>query len=212
MVRACVTPNSGTDFTTETQRARKGNAIRVGSDLRADRQHWPPSLRPHRKSGPLGDPPYRQPTKERSAQEDAKSTKIQWPWVKNAEAWYGSVPPASRLPVFSRAFPPSKVNPCSGLGFGVRSSRFAGRCGWRYTALTITLTPNLNPLRPFVSSVFSENSFASLINRAPPSPRLRRTRRACRRARMASLTPKTARETSDRCSTGFAPEHFSLDL
>src|SRR6516164_2336939 len=30
---------------------------------------------------------------------------------------------------------------------------------------------------------FSENSFASLINRAPPSPRLRRTRRARRRAR-----------------------------
>jgi hypothetical protein len=30
-------------------------------------------------------------------------------------------------------------------GFGVRTVR---RCGWPHTALTITLTPNLNPFRP----------------------------------------------------------------
>ena len=33
---------------------------------------------------------------------------------------------------------------------GKISQLFAGPCGWRYTALTITLTPNLNPFRPLV--------------------------------------------------------------
>jgi len=56
----------------------------------------------------------------------------------------------------------------------VRCSPFGG---WRHTALTITLTPNLNPFRPwcplllsikilFSCKGFSEKSFASLINRA----------------------------------------------
>ena len=65
------------------------------------------------------------------------------------------------------------VNPC--FGFGVRSSRFAGRCGWRYTAFTITLTQIHSDLCVLCVTIgenlvflrgFSENSFASLINRA----------------------------------------------
>ena len=35
-------------------------------------------------------------------------------------------------------------------GFGIRSLAFEGRCGWRHTALTITITPNLDSIPTFV--------------------------------------------------------------
>ena len=41
--------------------------------------------------------------------------------------------------------------PLPGSEFGVRSLAFAGRCGWRHTALANAMTPNLIPFRTLCS-------------------------------------------------------------